>query len=600
MNKGLMTTTTRGFIGALLTALFISGCSIAPSMTERLPDQDPDQLLSQAEQQEPGQAARSRLDAADILARQQRRPQALDVVRNIDDSLLSQDDRVRWALLLSDLGETQGDPNAVIRAGQLLRTIKPPQEQANLLLERLGRALATTDRPLESTAAFLRLQQATEREDLNDAIWEQLVQLSPGDLDRLSSDNSNLTQGWLELVATYRSGSSSIDQLMANINSWRESRGSHPAARQLPSDIAALRDLDIEAVTHIAVFLPESGPLAKVSEALKRGIQTQHDQHMNSGQSAPSLSFYDASGDNLDSLYQQAAAAGAQVVLGPLPKDQVSALEQRDSVPLPTLALNYGKADRNRAQGLYQYGLSAEDEARQAARRGREDGHNSAALLVPDNGWGRRVGEAFADNWREAGGEVSRVVEYNPANAATESTRRAASSPQSDMLFLLALPDYARQVPPTLNYYNASDLPVYATSHLHEGTAQTRLDKDLNGIMFVDIPWQIPEAATGGIDSLPFSESYRQLRENSDSGLLRLMAMGVDAYELGSNLTYFQAIPGSQLQGATGSLSANHDGRIQRQLPWARFENGIPGPIIDTSLFGTVDGNGQTADDSAL
>lgn len=586
MNKGFMTTTTRGFIGAMLTALFISGCGIAPSMTERLPDQDPDQLLSLAEQQEPGQAARSRLDAADILARQQRRPQALDVVRNIDDAQLSQADRLRWALLLSDLGETQGDPNAVIRAGQLLGTAKPPQEQANILLERLGRALATTGRPLESTAAFLRLQQATEREDLNDVIWEQLVQLSPGDLDRLSGDRSNLTQGWLELVATYRGGGNNLDQLMANINGWRDSRGNHPAARKLPSEIVALRDLDIETITHIAVFLPESGPLAKVGEALKRGIQTQHDQRINSGQGAPSLSFYDASGSSLDSLYQQAAAGGAQVVLGPLSKNQVSALEQRDSVPLPTLALNYGKNQRNLAKGLYQFGLSAEDEARQAARRGREDGHSNAALLIPANGWGNRVGEAFTSNWEEAGGEIARVIDYNPKGSATESTRRAASSPQPDMLFLLALPDYARQVPPTLNYYNASDLPVYATSHLHEGMAQSRLDKDLNGIMFVDIPWQIPEAATGGVDSLPFADSYRQLSDGSDPALLRLLAMGVDAYELGSNLPYFQAIPGSQLQGATGSLSANPDGRIQRQLPWARFENGLPRPIIDNSLFG--------------
>ncbi|WP_035572694.1 penicillin-binding protein activator [Halomonas halocynthiae] len=599
MNKGLKTT-TRGFIGATLTALLVTGCGIVPSMTERLPDQDPDQLLSQAEQQEPSQAARSRLDAADILARQQRRPQAMEVIRNVDDTLLSENDRIRWALLLSDLGTTQGDPNAVIRAGQLLRTVSPPPEQTNLLLERLGRALATTDRPLESAAAFLRLQQATDRDDLNDAIWEQLVQLSPADLDRLSNDKSSLTQGWLELTATYRSGSNSVDQLLANINGWRDSRSNHPAARQLPSGIVALQRLDIETVTHIAVFLPESGPFANVSKALKHGIQTQHDQRINSGQSAPNLSFHDAAGGSLDSLYQQAAAAGAQVVLGPLSKNKVTELEQLDSVPLPTLALNYGKSQRNLAKGLSQYGLSAENEARLVARRGREDGHDRAAVLIPDNGWGRRVGEAFADNWREAGGEVSHIVEYNPKSAATESTRRAISSPKPDMLFLLALPDYARQVPPTLDYYNASELPVYATSHLYEGTAQRRLDKDLNGVMFVDIPWQIPEAATGGANSLPFSDSYRQLHESADPGLLRLMAMGVDAYELGSNLPYYQAVPGSQLQGATGSLSADQNGRIQRQLPWARFENGTPQPIIDTSLFDTANQGSQPADASAL
>src|SRR5699024_6531653 len=131
------------------------------------------------------------------------------------------------------------------------------------------------------------------------------------------------------------------------------------------------------------------------------------------------------------------------------------------------------------------------------AARARADGHRSAALLIPGNGWGRRVGDAFTASWRQAGGEITRVIHYNPGQPATESTRRAVAAPRPDMLFLLALPDYARQVPPTLDYYYADGLPVYATSHLYEGIDQPRLDKDLNGVVFVDIPWQIPEAAVG-------------------------------------------------------------------------------------------------------
>lgn len=585
-----MRPTTRGILATALTALFVAGCSMAPSISPRLPDQDPDQLLSQAGQQDPRQAALTRLEAADILARQDRRPQALNVARDIDDKQLSSADRLRWALLLSDLGETEGDPDAVIKAGQLLSSTSPPQAQANLLLERLGRALATKDMPLEASAAFLRLQQATNRQDLNDPIWEQLIKLSSADLKRLASRQDELTQGWLELVDIYRSSGSSVERLLARVEDWRGRWANHPAARQLPSGILALRDLDIGTVSHIAVFLPESGPLAGVADALEEGIRAHHRQTLNSGGGGTRLSFHDSSNASLDALYQQASASGAQVVIGPLSKDKVSELEKRDSVPLPTLALNYGEGSRNHAKGLYQFGLSAEDEARQVAERARADGHVSASLLIPSNGWGRRVGDSFTSNWRQAGGDITRVVDYNPGLPATESTRRAVASPRPDMLFLLALPDYARQVPPTLDYYYADGLPIYATSHLYEGLDQPRLDKDLNGVMFVDIPWQIPEAAVGGEDSLPFSENYRQLREESDPALLRLMAMGVDAYALGTKLPHFQSIPGSQLHGATGTLSAGPDGRIQRQLPWARFEDGVPRPMIDASVFG--DGRG--------
>ncbi|OBX37240.1 penicillin-binding protein activator LpoA precursor [Halomonas elongata] len=214
------------------------------------------------------------------------------------------------------------------------------------------------------------------------------------------------------------------------------------------------------------------------------------------------------------------------------------------------------------------------------------DGLRRAAVMVPGNDWGRRVSEAFRDTWLANGGEITRTERYNPGQPATESTRQAVSSPRPDMLFLLALPEYARQVPPTLDYYSASDLPVYATSHLYEGQPQPRLDKDLDGVRFIDIPWQIPDAAVGGEDALPFLDSYHQLRQESDPSMFRLMAMGVDAYELTRRLPQFQAIPGSELFGATGTLSVAEDGRIQRQLPWALFSNGVPQPVLSPGSIG--------------
>jgi outer membrane PBP1 activator LpoA protein len=104
-------------------------------------------------------------------------------------------------------------------------------------------------------------------------------------------------------------------------------------------------------VDHIAVFLPESGPLAGIAEATRQGIRTHHLEGVDSG---PRLSFLDSSPGDLDALYREAAARGAQVVIGPLDKDAVSRLEQRDRVPMPTLALNYGRGERNRAKGLFQ------------------------------------------------------------------------------------------------------------------------------------------------------------------------------------------------------------------------------------------------------
>lgn len=575
----------RGLLVSVLMTLLLAGCASQPGLVDRLPGDDPGELLSRAERQAPEQAALTRLEAADILARQGDRTQALEIAGDIEDDLLPTPSRARWALLLSSLGEELNDPWSVIRAGQNLDELDLSGDQDITLRQRLGLALLEVDEPAAAADELLSVQARTDSERLNDPIWKALSRLDGRELNDLREDADDLTRGWLALAELSRSSGGDIQNLFARLDTWRDRHPRHPASRQLPADLLALRDLRGQEVNHIAVFLPESGALSGVAGAIRNGMRTHHLNVVNAGTASVRLSFLDSSHGDLDALYREASNLGAQVVVGPLNKDLVTRLENQQSVPLPTLALNYGHGQRNQASSLFQYGLSAEDEARQAARRAWQDGHRSAAVLVPDNGWGQRVGEAFWDEWQARGGSITNAVRYNPQASATESTRRAVASPRPDMLFLLALPEYARQVPPTLDYYNAGDLPIYATSHLHEGRPQPRLDHDLDGVQFVDIPWQIPEASVGGVEALPFSESYRQLRDESDSALFRLMAMGVDAYELARRLPQFQAMADSELFGATGTLRQASDGRIQRQLPWARFENGMPAPILMPGLL---------------
>ncbi|MDT0500180.1 MULTISPECIES: penicillin-binding protein activator [unclassified Halomonas] len=573
---------TRGLLATALLALLLAGCAYQPGIVERALDDDPATLLEQAQQQEPAEAARTRLDAADILARQGQRTQALEVARQIDRSQLAGDPLARWALLLADLGESEGDPEAVIQATQDLDDLALNRSQTLALREQRGLALLERDNPFAAARALLLVQAESDDEALNDPIWRALGGVEQRRLAQLGELQGALTRGWVELVETVRSGDGNIDRLFLRLDEWRSRHQRHPAARRLPADLIALRELRGQEVQHIAVLLPESGALSRIATAIGEGIRTRHrlsDDNIR-------LSFIDSASGSLESLYREAQNRGAQVVIGPLDKDRVSELERRNRVPLPTLALNYGRSATNAAEGLFQYGLSAEGEAKQVARRAWDDGHRRAALLVPDNDWGQRVGEAFWDEWRAQGGKVTKAVRYNPGASATESTRRTIAESRPDLLFMLALPDYARQVPPTLDYYGANKLPVYATSHLFSGQLNPRLDGDLNDVMFLDIPWQIPDAAAGGEDALPFTASYRSLREEADPNLFRLNAMGVDAFELARRLPQFQLVSNSELFGATGSLRAGQDGRIQRTLPWARFIDGVPQPVLSPGAFG--------------
>lgn len=580
-----MDKTLRRLCGAGLVALLMSGCAGQPSPMEGVRGgPEPAELLTQAQSQSAPEAARTRLQAADILARRGDTAQALKVAGGIDANQLDDQARVQWALLLSQLGLDQEDGWSVIQATDVLDgDMTMSRDQALTLRYRRAQALGLIGEPQAAARALIDLQRDDAPFELNDDIWRQLSRLRGPALEGIDQGDS-LSRGWVELLKLQRRNGGDIAKLFARLDQWRSSYSNHPAARRLPGDLRALRELQGQDVRHIAVFLPETGPLANVASAIRKGIETRHMNALDQGEQTPQLTFYDSSGANLDTLYAQATLAGAQVVLGPLDKDKVSQLEQRDSVPLPTLALNYGVAPTNRADDLFQYGLSAEDEARQVARRARLDGHQRAGMLTPDNDWGNRVGAAFREAWRQQGGQVATEVHYDPdgsvANAIQRllNTRGDKAQRNLDMLFLLALPPFARQVPPTLEFYYAKNLPIYATSHLYEGRPQPRLDHDLNGVQFVEIPWQIPEAAVGGADALPYYASYQELHDGSDPALFKLEAMGVDAFELARRLPLFKAVSDVEIFGATGTLSAADDGRIHRQLPWAQFTSGVPQP----------------------
>ncbi|MDW5378654.1 penicillin-binding protein activator [Halomonas sp. HP20-15] len=570
----------RRLCGVGLVALVMSGCASQRSPMEGIRGQQaPGELLSQAEQQSGAQAAQTRLQAADILARRGDTAQALQVAVGIDAAALPSEARVQWALLLSQLGLEQQDGRSVMKATELLNGNVPLSRDAEFTLRhRRGLAQGMVGDPQAAASTLIALQAAQAPFDLNDDIWRQLTRLRGPSLQAVAQQ-SQLARGWVDLLRLQRRYGSDIARLFAMLDDWRAQNPNHPAARRLPADLQALRELRGQDVRRIAVFLPESGPLENVAAALRKGIETRHMNALDQGEQTPQLTFYDTSGASIETLYAQATLAGAQVVLGPLSKDTVTELEQRPSVPLPTLALNYGTSPSNRADDLFQYGLSAEDEARQAAHRAALDGHQRAGMLVPDNAWGQRVAESFRQAWQSQGGTLAAQIDYDPEGSASKAVRPLANR-QLDMLFLLALPPFARQVPPTLDYFNAGDLPIYATSHLYEGEPQPRLDHDLNGVQFVEIPWLIPEAAVGGVEALPYYDSYQALHDTTDPALLKLQAMGVDAFELARRLPLLRVAPNTEYFGATGALHAGADRRLERVLPWAQFKAGVPQPPL--------------------
>ena len=139
----------------------------------------------------------------------------------------------------------------------------------------------------------------------------------------------------------------------------------------------------------------------------------------------------------------------------------------------------------------------------------------------------------------------------------------------TDFVFMVATPLEGRQIHPQLAEA-AGDLPIYATSHVYSGSRATEADQDLDGVIFPDMPWILtPERVSmRQVIARHFAET---LREQS-----RLLAFGVDAYELVSRLAGLQMDPVRGYEGVTGTLHLDGAGRIQRNLVWGRFSAGVP------------------------
>ncbi|MDO9477035.1 MAG: penicillin-binding protein activator, partial [Pseudohongiella sp.] len=141
-----------------------------------------------------------------------------------------------------------------------------------------------------------------------------------------------------------------------------------------------------------------------------------------------------------------------------------------------------------------------------------------------------------------------------------------------DVLFLLANPAEGRQIRPTMGFHFAGDVAIYAMPAIYDGLAydggtSTNVNRDLNGITFIDAPWILTSDD-------PLKSSTAQAFAAGAGPVERLRAMGVDSYRLHNRLAQLANFPGVNIQGATGKLSMRNDGSIQRELLPAQFVEG--------------------------
>jgi outer membrane PBP1 activator LpoA protein len=353
--------------------------------------------------------------------------------------------------------------------------------------------------------------------------------------------------------------------------------------------------------SQIALLLPLSGRNANAGAAIRNGFFGAYFSSASELEEPQTIRVYDVAGAaSTRDVYDRALADGAEFVVGPLLRPEVTQLVGHSLLPVPVLALNYLPDEVTAPPGVYQFALAPEDEAASAATRAIADGHRRALALVPNNDWGRRVLDSFATTFESLGGTLLDFRNYQPSSqdfsfeieglmALADSVQRyqrlranLGSSLQfdprrrqdADFVFLAADAKAGRLLKSQLKFHYAGDLPVYATSFIY--AMDGRSDADLNGVMFADTPWLLsPPPWIADLPAL-YNDLWPEERR-----LGRLHAMGYDAYRLVGRLAAARTEPMEELAGATGTLYLDDDGRVHRRLAWARFVRGEPAAVPD-------------------
>lgn len=314
------------------------------------------------------------------------------------------------------------------------------------------------------------------------------------------------------------------------------------------------------------------------------------------------LKIYDTTAQPLDQVLAQVQKDGASIVVGPLLKNDVDTLIKSNTT-LNVLALNQPENVQNRANICY-FALSPEDEARDAARHIHEQGKQAPLLLIPRSALGDRVANAFADEWQKIGGGVVLQQKFGSASElragvnggagiALNGSPVSASLPQQqsvtiggltipapptdaqisgggkvDAAYIVATPEEIAFIKPMIAMRNGSQsgATLYASSRSAQGTAGPDFRLEMDGLQYSEIPM------LAGSNPPLMQQALSSVR--NDYSLARLYAMGVDAWALANHFTQMRQVPGFELNGNTGDLTATQDCVINRKLSWLKYQQG--------------------------
>lgn len=579
------------------------GLAISLAMTACVPP---------AAQRSPAEISAS-LDA-DALSRQGQFDQAAKAY--LDLAALAPDNRDHYQLLAAEAYRQEG---RLERAAPLLTGIKRTRLtstdpvlfdllQAEIALSQhdAPRALQLTTQPSMAVPAAMQLRLLELRARAMEAsgdYWGAARSRVEMDNQLTGLDN---TQNRKQIIALLtRVGADPLKQRAAGMRPgdrmlpWIDETLSHmgvavarpqptldqPVGTLMPGDKANVRE-GYKMPGRIALLLPASGNYAGAGSIIREGFFASYADAARNHAPRAEVHVYDSGGTaaSATKAYQQAVDDGAQLIIGPLTRAEVSGVFGLSQLPVPVLALNHPDDKALPATGASEFGLLPETEGAQAADHMAEQGLHNAYVVISGDDFAQRAGSAFKAEFEARGGTIGGSGTLGAGvNYASVITGLNATSASSDAgVFISMKPQQARLLLPQLRLARIS-APVFGTSHIYGGADDAGSNRDLDDVEFSDAPWLF-DAQPG----LPNHEDIATPLPAARGVSARLFAFGMDAWNLVPYLDWLHEHPGSYLPGASGQLTADQFGRIRRVLVWAKFQDGIAHPLSGSLQMDSV------------
>ena len=340
-----------------------------------------------------------------------------------------------------------------------------------------------------------------------------------------------------------------------------------------PALITAFPDsgaADYRPPSKLAVLLPQSGNLAVAGNAIRDGLLSAYYAET---RSKPGIRFYDTQGNaaGAKAAYDRAVKEGAQMIIGPIGKDEVAAIHDAAGT-IPVLALNRIETPSNRH--VLNFSLSPEREGELIAERLLGKGLLQTAVFSQGSDSNSRMLATFEKRYQAGGGSVllkapAPVFGKDAAGAAVNPVLPEATA-QAKAVLLLMNGDAAKPTRAALALNGAAGIPVFAGTDITE-SSDAKTNTQLDGIEFLQMPWLVNRG-----NSLNISAAQLLKLPSARGPGAKLNAFGADAWLIATRLPVWLASPNSEIAGATGSLHLEPDGRIERTLPWSVFRAGVP------------------------